>query len=221
MDPQTINYYNQNAEVLYHKYLSVKDGGVQNYFKEAFPEANSKILDIGSGSGRDLKKLLELGYDAYGIDGSEELIRQAKEKNPILIDRIVHSYFPLKENIFSNKFDGILLAAILMHIPRESLFDAVYSLKSLLKEGGKVLLSIPEVYHLPINDDRDENGRLFLMHEFEYLELLFERVGFRSLRKWKNEDSLGRSGTSWLTVLFELMIEQGLDLKKTSPPTQR
>ncbi|MCB1144911.1 MAG: methyltransferase domain-containing protein [Leptospiraceae bacterium] len=210
MDRQTIDYYNQNAEVLYHTYQSVQEGGVQNYFQEAFPDAKSKILDIGSGSGRDLKKLLELGYDAYGIDGSEELIRQAKEKNPILLDRIVHSYFPLKENIFSNKFDGILFAAILMHIPRESLFDSVYSLKALLKEGGKVLLSIPEVYHLPINDDRDENGRLFLLHEIDYLELLFERVGFRSLRKWKNEDSLGRSGTSWVTILFELEHKETL-----------
>lgn len=55
-------------------FLSVMavDSKISEYFQSSFP-TNARVLDIGAGSGRDPNKLLNLGYDAYGIEPCEKL----------------------------------------------------------------------------------------------------------------------------------------------------
>lgn len=203
MDEETINFYNSNAEKLYYRYTSVKQGeGISRYFSTAFPKKNCKILDIGSGSGRDVLELLRQGYDAYGVDGSNELINITKNQNSDLKGRIFHSYLP-KLDIIQEKYDGILCSAVLMHIPKEHLFDSVYRIRELLNTGGRILVSIPVNRSINKETYRDENGRLFYPYNGEYLQLLFERVGFQNIGKWIDKDSLNRD-LEWLTMLFSL-----------------
>src|SRR5581483_7852446 len=45
-----------------------------------------KVLEIGSGAGREALELTALGYEYYGIDTSQELLKIAKKANP-------HSHF--------------------------------------------------------------------------------------------------------------------------------
>ena len=42
----------------------------------------SRFLDIGSGTGNVVNELVELGYDAYGVDKSEAMIEYSKTKFP-------------------------------------------------------------------------------------------------------------------------------------------
>jgi SAM-dependent methyltransferase len=205
MDRTTIDYYNQDAEVLYHTYQSVQ-GGVRDFFPTAF-SVQSRILDIGAGSGRDMIELLKNGHDVYGIDGSESLIELAKKNYPILVDRLIHRYFPETDNPFIDPFDGILCSALLMHIPKENLFDSVYTFKKLLKPGGKLLLSVPTKRDDVQENNRDKNGRLFLLYTIEYLQLIFERAGFKLLEHRINKDSLNRTGIEWAVLLFRLETE--------------
>ncbi|WP_338820609.1 HNH endonuclease domain-containing protein [Acidovorax temperans] len=65
-------------------------------------------------------------------------------------------------------------------------------------------MSLPASRGEHLVDDRDDNGRLFTPYAPEEISLLFERFGFRSIGQWRDEDSLGRQGTSWYTLLFEL-----------------
>ena len=53
-------------------------------------------------------------------------------------------------------------------------------------------------------DERDAHGRLFKAYRPEYLQLLFERVGFQLISRWENDDGHGRPGMRWYTLLFEL-----------------
>jgi len=56
-------------------------------------------------------------------------------------------------------------------------------------------------------DERGADGRLFKSYAPEYLQLLFERLGFQQIGRWNTDDMLGRAGTSWYTLLFELRGE--------------
>ena len=44
------------------------------------------------------------------------------------------------------------------------------------------------------------DGRLFKSYRPEYLQLLFERVGFQQIGRWDSGDALGRTGTRWYTL---------------------
>jgi len=203
MDPTTLSFYDRNADGLAESYLSV-EGGLSIYFPEAFPGKGSRILDIGSASGRDMLALLKMGHDAFGMEPSENLRRTAA-KNPHLEGRILPHGLPLpRTEQLSGKYDGILCSATLMHIPEEELFDAAFDMKRLLREGGRLLISVPDKRPNLDEDHRDEKGRLFTDLPVGYVLLLFERLGFKKLRRWNTADSLGREGIRWNTFLFEL-----------------
>ena len=206
MDKQTLQYYKENAVEVFLRYKNVQNG-ISKYFTLSFPP-HIKILDIGSGSGRDILKLLKLGYDAYGIEPCDKLRMLTIKNYPELSGRIKEGGLPDFENPFDGQFDGILCSAVIMHIPREHLFNSLFSIRNILRGNGRLLLSIPFSRPNLDNKQRDEYGRLFIMYKPDYLQLVLERIGFQLIGKWENDDSLGRAGYSWITMLFQLETSQ-------------
>ncbi|MFN7750709.1 MAG: hypothetical protein ACK5TE_00385, partial [Pseudomonadota bacterium] len=86
------------------------------------------------------------------------------------------------------------------------LFDTVFALRGLLRRHGRLLLSLPLARADIDVDERDSHGRLFKTYRPEYLQLLFERVGFQLIGRWESDDVLGREGVRWYTLLFELRV---------------
>ena len=203
MDPKTLSYYSRHAREIFNKYESASVG-IEKYFKQAFPQ-KGLILDIGAGSGRDVRHLIKEGHEAYGLEPSDELRTLTIQKYPELASRIFKGFLPDDLSSLDKKFDGVVASAVLMHIPKEHLFDSVFAIKRILKQEGRALISIPVDRKNLDNDRRDDKERLFTDITAEYLELLFERIGFKSLRKWKDKDSLGRKDVSWVTLLFQLV----------------
>ena len=207
MDPKTIQYYDDHGDELFAIY-SRTNGGPAKYFNVAFPPG-SEILDIGAGSGRDLGTLIHEKYEAYGVEPSHRL-RELALQTPGLVGRIWEGALPDLASQIGRKFDGILCSAVFQHIPREQQFDAAIDIRNLLKANGRLLLSIPKDRPGIDASGRDEGGRLFTQLVPEELELLFERLGFQRIGTWVDVDSLGRSGISWTTLLFELRSDQAL-----------
>jgi len=202
MDSATIAYYSRNSTSVSEEYNRV-DSGIGKYFPTVFIEG-MRILDIGCGSGRDLQHLLEQGCDVYGVDPSEEMLHCAKGNYPRLHARLQKGGLPDLGKPFPGEFDGVLCSAVLMHIPREELFDSAFAIKKILKENGVLLVSVPE--NRPDIDEglRDGKGRLYNQVQPDYLRLLFERLGFSVIGNWRSDDALQRKGYSWSTIAFRL-----------------
>jgi SAM-dependent methyltransferase len=202
VDAATAEFYSRNARETAQRYESV-DSPVAQYFGVAFP-AGARVLDIGAGSGRDLVGLLSLGYDAFGVEPVAAMAAQAVEHHPQLANRIACAALPGIGEPFGGQFAGILCSAVLMHVPDSDLFDAVFALRHLLIAHGRLLISLPLSRNDVDADERGVDGRLFKNYGPEYLQLLFERVGFQQIGRWDSGDALGRAGTRWYTLLFEL-----------------
>ena len=86
MDYKTEQFYHNNVNDVFAQYEAVKSP-VAQHFPLAF-RAGAKVLDIGCGSGRDLKALLDEGYDAFGIEPVEALRLKIIEHSPHLNDRV-------------------------------------------------------------------------------------------------------------------------------------
>jgi len=208
MDAQTIAFYDACAPELVSYYAGGK-AGADRWFGQAFPLGRFKrILDVGTGTGRDLCALLRGGYDAAGCEPSAGMRQQAEK----LLDaaglasagRLFRDGLPELASFAGDQFDGVLCYAVLMHVPDESLFGSVYSLKRVLRPGGRLLVSVP-ARRAGIDQEtrRDAKGRLFADLPPERLQLLLERVGFALLWQERTDDSLGRHDLFWSTMLFE------------------
>ena len=209
MDPTTIQYYASRATFVADQYAETESAAAK-YFALAFPPG-SRVLDIGCGSGRDLHALLAAGYDAQGVDASDEMLREAAGRYPDLQGRLQKDALPALETVQDASadrktgLDGLVCWAVLMHLPEEQLFDVVFNLRRVLKPGGRLLISTPRTG--PAVDEatrRDTGGRLFNGVTPENYHFLLAKVGFRLLNRWDSDDSLGRPGRTWTTQLFVL-----------------
>lgn len=166
------------------------------------------VLDVGCGTGRDAAYLLKRGKHVIGIDGSEAMLAAARQIFAAAkLDpegRLHHAALPDLGIFEDARFDGLLCNAVLMHLPEESLFDTVYSLKRVLRSGGTLLLTIPESRPgIDPKTHRDAGGRLYTGLPAAKLQLLFERVGFRLESSEVVDDPLGRDGYIWNRSLLK------------------
>lgn len=128
----------------YNQFWSEERGEFGSYVRNLelpqFFKTGDLVLDVGCGDGIVGSFLQEsAGVKVIGIDISEEAVKKAKENG---IDASVSSSeekFPFENNIFDKVFWGDNI---------EHLFNPTQTLKeirSVLKKGGKLILSCPNM----------------------------------------------------------------------------
>lgn len=205
MDPRTRQAYAEFARTLAERHALAGDP-FGRHLALAFPEG-ARVLDVGAGSGRDLAMLLGKGYDALGVEPVPEMRDAAVARYPELAGRLHEGALPdalPSLDALGGPFDGVLCSAVLMHLERSALFDAVFALRGLLRPGGRALVSVSIERRDVDASGRDPLGRLFNGVAAGELELLFQRTGFRTLSRRDNEDTLGRKAVRWAVFVFEL-----------------
>ncbi len=101
----------------------------------------ARILDLCCGAGYESKRIVELGYEAVGIDFSEESLKIARQKNP---DISFYREDMLCDYSYIGTVDAIMIIAGLVHIETEKLPLAFEQMCKVLKKGGKLLVAIRE-----------------------------------------------------------------------------
>lgn len=210
MDPATASFYEKNAGRLAAEH-SLVDPSYFDLLDQVFANA-ATILDLGCGTGRDTLHLLTRGKNAIGLDASPAMISEAgallRRQGYDPTRRLFLGSLPSLEPIADASFDAVLCSGVLMHLPEESIFDAVYGLRRVLRADGTLLVSIPEARSdVDPLTSRDAGGRLFTPLPAAKLQLLFERVGFALERSESCRDGLGRDGICWRTFVFRHLGE--------------
>jgi SAM-dependent methyltransferase/SOS-response transcriptional repressor LexA len=173
-----------------------------------------KVLDLGCGSGRDLAALLRGGKDAYGVDAVPAMVQAAAAnlatQGIATQGRVFQTELPDLGMFADAEFDGVLCSAVLMHLPDEMLFDAIYAIRRVLRPGGRLRVSMPS-RRADVNPRtrRDADGRLFTDLAPAKLQLLLERVGFSRVAARLSNDSLGRAGIEWWCGDFSRLSDAG------------
>ncbi|NLF24754.1 MAG: class I SAM-dependent methyltransferase [Deltaproteobacteria bacterium] len=100
--------------------------------------APAKILDVGPGSAMLGKRLQERGgYDLYALEVYEPAIEYLRT----IYARVEHSLTPFQDE----RFDLILLLDVIEHMTHP--FEFFKEAAALLKPGGVLLLSVPNIAH--------------------------------------------------------------------------
>lgn len=96
---------------------------------------NSKVLDLGGGTGKLTDLFIKNGHQAICYDFSKEMMRKSQEYYPNL-PYILDDMLNMEQHFESNTFDGIIAFYSLFHIPREDLNNVFASINNLLKDNG-------------------------------------------------------------------------------------
>ena len=200
---KTLSYYENNAKDLSQRYESAKMDNIHSLLLNTFP-SKSYLLEIGCGSGRDAAFMYQNGYDVLAIDGSSEMIAEAKRCHPELADRLEVVKIPDElhfEPFEPSSFDGVYSIATLMHLDKSEIDQIIEKVATILKTNGKFFFSVSLQRDDVDDQGKDEKGRYFTtMSKGEWVKCC-EKHGLQLEHSEITGDGLDRDGIVWLTCV--------------------
>jgi ubiquinone/menaquinone biosynthesis C-methylase UbiE len=132
VDKQTIETYNQLAQAYDDETAGFWESFPMTYI-HAFAEqvGSGRVLDVGSGPGRDALLLKGKGLQVICLDASESMVRISTARG---LDSLVGDFsnLPFKDA----SFDGVWAYTSLLHIPKAEVDIPLQEIARVLKPGG-------------------------------------------------------------------------------------
>ncbi len=174
MDPQTINTYNKMAEKYDDETVDFWDLFPQTFIDKFAELSGDKIIDIGSGPGRDALLLQKAGKNVTCLDASEAMVKLSSEKG---LNSVLASFdnLPFKDE----SFDGVWSYTALLHVPKKFVNISLKEIFRVLKPSGMFALGLIEGN---FEEYRKSSGvdmpRWFSFYEKDEIERLCREHGF-------------------------------------------
>ncbi len=163
--------------------------------------SKGKILDFGSGSGRNLLKVKKTkDKEIYLVDFSQKMLDFALERAKKLKLKINITKSNLEKIPFKNNFfDATICVAAIHCIPgrkqRENSFKEIYRT---LKKGAKADIEVwdknserfKKASKQKFINWRDKGKRFYYLYEEQELRKLLEKIGFKIIKKIPHKANL-------------------------------
>jgi SAM-dependent methyltransferase len=172
---------------------------ISRHFEASFAPG-ARVLDVGCGKGRDVVALLDMGFDAWGVEPNDAMRARALARDPRLAGRIAAAGLPGLGQPIGGAFDAVVCCAVLMHVAPDGLPAALAALAAVLGPDGRLLLALPEMRADLLVDGRDPDGRQFANHAPERVDALLAEQGLALLRI--EEIATTSTDTRWRVLLF-------------------
>ena len=194
LQEQTLEYYERNARGYFQETVNTDLSAIYEPFIRMLPNG-ARILDAGSGSGRDTLAFVQRGYQVDAFDSSPALCELSTRFTGVRT-RVLR----LQEFEGEEEYDGIWACASLLHVPELELLDVMARLLRALKRGGVLFVSFKYG-----NGERvAEDGRFYTDMTEDRMRAVLQGVeGCKLGRLWRTAgEGKFRGQGDWLNALI-------------------
>lgn len=194
MTNKTIEYYNVYCKDYFKNTVGVDMSFHYKEFEKYLKE-DSKILDIGCGSGRDSLYFMSRGYEVLAFDGSDEMVKMSSK---LIGKKVIKSTF--EEFNTDQEFDGLWACSSLLHVRKNDMESILKKYSSYLKPNGVFYLSFKYG-----NKEYEKEGRYFNCYDEESLKNVIDNIDNLIIEKFYFSQDVrkGRENESWLNVILK------------------
>ena len=191
--------YAEEAEDLFKRYESISGAETHKAILHLIPAAESHVLDVGAGTGRDAAWFASMGHRVTAVEPTEAMRLPAMKLHPSPAIEWLDDSLPELALVRSRgePFDLILLSAVWMHFDSAQRREAMASLAALLRTGGTLIM---RVRHGPVPQGR----RMFEIPDEETIELAGAH-DLHTVLNLRTESTLQANrdaGVSWTHLAF-------------------
>ena len=191
--------YAEEAEALFKQYESISAADAHRAVLHLIPAMPVRVLDIGSGTGRDAAWFAGRGHSVVAVEPTDAMRNPAMALHPSpridwLDDSLPDLAWVRKRG---ETFDLVMLTAVWMHLDEAQRQRAMPNLATLMRPGGTIIMKIR---HGPVPPGR----RMFEVGAEETIALA-GNVGLRPVLNVRSESSQERNraaGVSWINLAF-------------------
>lgn len=174
MDKKTIDTYNKIAIDYDDETVGFWDNFPKTFLNKFIELSGHKIIDVGSGPGRDGLLLQETGKEVVCVDASEVMVK-------ISTTRGLRSVLAEFDNLpfENNSFDGVWSYTALLHVPKKSVDTPLKEISRVLKPFGIFALGLIEGETEEYKESSGVNlPRWFSFYQKDEVINLVEKHGF-------------------------------------------
>lgn len=158
-----VDVHSEQSALFRERYEEIKKNPHQNCFVYSRKRLNSwldrslpergdgkKLLDVGCGTGYHLARYHERGFDISGVDGSEDMLKEARATNP----EIEFKQSDVDKLPFEDKsFDYVLCIEVFRYLP--DIKPCLREIYRVLKPGGVAIITAAPLFqanlYYPVN----------------------------------------------------------------------
>jgi SAM-dependent methyltransferase len=191
--------YAEEAEELFKLYESFSAADAHRTVLHLIPTAPSRVLDIGSGTGRDAAWFASLGHRVVAVEPTDAMRIPAMALHPSPAIEWLNDSLPDLALLLARaeKFDLVMLSAVWMHLDEAQRQRAMPNLAALVRTEGAVIMKLR---HGPVPAGR----RMFEVSSEETIELA-QTQGLRlvlNMRSESTQEANRLAGITWTNLAF-------------------
>lgn len=136
--------YGENTAALFERYESREPAKIHDPWVHLFPKPPARILDIGSGTGRDAAWFASLGHSVLAVEPTDALRLGAARLHPEPEIEWLDDILPDLQHVRARgeTFDLILMHAVWMHLTEAERIAGMAVIAGLLAPGGRIAMSL-------------------------------------------------------------------------------
>lgn len=136
--------YAVEADELFRRYESLSPAEIHRHVLHLIPKAPARVLDIGSGTGRDAAWFASFGHRVVAVEPTGALRIPATALHPSPLIEWFDDSLPdlARLRAHDETFDLVMLTAVWMHLDQAQRRHAMPNLASLVRPGGAIIMTI-------------------------------------------------------------------------------
>ncbi|HET7125391.1 MAG TPA: class I SAM-dependent methyltransferase [Bradyrhizobium sp.] len=191
--------YAEEAEELFRVYESFSAADAHRAVLHLIPTSPGRILDIGSGTGRDAAWFASMGHRVVAVEPTDAMRIPAMALHPSPQIEWLNDCLPDLALLRARgeRFDVVMLSAVWMHLDAEQRGQALPNVAALVRPGGVVIMKIR---HGPVPEGR----RMFEVSADETIQLAQTHGLHPVLNLWteSRQESNRLAGITWTNLAF-------------------